>query len=75
MQRQTAPGSGSTIPAGAVVRRLKNGDRLITYPGAALPALCVPARGDVRTAITRAAVRPDIAESARRFVERAEQNR
>lgn len=70
--QQASSGSGSAIPVGAVVRRLKNGDRLITFPGAALPALCVPARGAVRTAITRMSVPREIAEIARRYVESSE---
>jgi len=74
MQQQASPGSGSTIPAGAVVRCLKNGDRLISYPGAALPALCVSAQGAVRTAITRITVSADLAENARRFVAHADRN-
>lgn len=70
--QQPSIGTDSAIPPGAVVRRLPNGDRLITYPGASLPALCVPARGAVRTAITRLSVPRAVAETARRYVESSE---
>ncbi|MBA2678653.1 MAG: hypothetical protein H0U76_09720 [Ktedonobacteraceae bacterium] len=57
-----------TIPEGSTIQQLRNGDVLITYPGAMVPTLCVQEDHYVRRAIVREPVEEPLAEAARQYV-------
>ncbi len=59
-----------TIPEGSTLTYLKNGDILITFPGASVPYLCVQRDWQVRKAIVREPVDAPLAEAARHYVAR-----
>ena len=56
------------IPEGSTLRRMKNGDILITWPGSMIPSLCVQKDQKVRRAIIREPVDEQVAEAARQYV-------
>jgi hypothetical protein len=59
-----------TIPEGSTLKRMKNGDVLITFPGAMISTLCVQADQQVRRAIVPEPVEASLAEAARQYVAR-----
>lgn len=58
------------IPEGSTLRRMSNGDVLITWPGQVVPLLCVQKDQQVRRAIIREPVDAQLAEAARQYVAR-----
>lgn len=58
------------IPEGSTLRRMKNGDILITWPGKVVPLLCVQKDQTVRRAIIREPVDEKLAAAARDYVAR-----
>lgn len=59
------------IPEGSTLKRMKNGDVLITFPGAMISTLCVQADQQVRRAIVPEPVEEALAEAARQYVARS----
>jgi beta-galactosidase beta subunit len=57
-----------TIPEGSTLKQMKNGDVLITFPGAMISTLCVQADQHVRRAIVPEPVEESLAEAARQYV-------
>ena len=57
-----------TIPEGSTLKKMKNGDVLITFPGAMISTLCVQKDQHVRRAIVQEPVEEPLAEAARQYV-------
>ena len=56
------------IPEGSTLQQMRNGDVLITYPGAMVPTLCVQKDQYVRRAIVREPIEEPLAQAARQYV-------